>query len=1540
MKKTTINFPFFGKPEMGLIHQSILMRMSLLVLFAIMSAPVVFGQSACISGAQTICSGNPVSLTVTLSGTPNFSFTYTDGTSNFTITGITSTSYEFSITPSTTTVYSMVSMTDANGTGTVCPLGTPGHEADITVLTIPTATLSSSQTLCQGNTATNLSVNFTSGTSPWKIVYTDGTNPVTITGITSNPYIIGVTPTANTTYTLQTVGDFYQACFSTGNSITLTIQNLPTAVLSSSQTLCQDASLLNQTATLTINLTGAAPWDVIYNDGNSNVSITGITSTPFVFTVSPAQTTTYDLIKVTDIFGCATTTTSTIVVTVNNFPVPSITAASTLVCNSTLGTTLTFNLVGTPNFSLIYTDGTTPVTVTGISSSPFVLNISPTSTTSYSVISLTDANNCPTNPNNNVSTIITVGSAPTVTLSASSSILCQNIAGTNTINLDFSITGGTQPWTLSYSEGTTTYLVSGITSSPYIVTVSPTVRTSYHSVLVTDALGCTGNGNAWIIEPQPLPSAAFTNNQTICPNDQTQLSIGLTGTGPWVINYSDGTTNYTETASTPSPYILSTTVSAATTFTILSVSDLYCSNTSGSTATVALFPAPSGTISANQTICSGVSTTLTFNMTGALPWDLVYTDGTNPIMVTGITNSNYQIQVSPTSTQTYQFGALIDGNGCRVNLGQSAVVTVSPVNATISANQTICLGNSATLTVNLFGFPNWDLTYTDGTNSVVVTGITSDPYLLSVSPTSTTTYILTNVVDGFGCTATLNSGSIITVNPTPSLVMSSITPSVCLGQGFNITVNLTGAQPWTFSYSDGTNLSSISGVTTSPYVFSVTPTITTTYFPVALFDLNFCPGSVAGNAPIIVHTPPTLSLSSNQPVCVGGTLNISAFGVNNGSNYSWSGPSGFVSSATVAQIINVVSANAGDYSLSVNDPNCGVQPTQTINVAIHPSITGASASSNSPLCATQTLNLSSTYFLGATYLWSGPNGFTSNQQNPSISSVTTAATGTYTVVISSPTCGTSQTITTSVSISARPTITPGSNSPICQGSNLALTMHTVSNATSYVWTGPNGYSANASPPSNTNRSNASPSMDGIYTMTVSTTNCGIISDTITVIVGVNPGNLNILTNSPVCANGTISLSANNPTNPGYFNQIIVIWTGPNSYSSSGIVASLNNVSTVNAGIYTATITSVIGCASATRTTSVIVNDPATFTCGSYPNPVCTGSVLFLTSQGPSGTTVVWSGPASFSSTLLNPSRSNSQTTFQGIYTVIATIPGCGTTMCTRNVTVNTSVNSTSASSNSPVCAGNTVNLSSNNSQLQGVQFSWVGPNSFTSSLQYPTISNAQSVNSGVYTVTILSPGCWTTTRTVTVTVNDPASLTATWTSPVCAGSTLSLQGSGNNATGFNWSGPASFSSSNQNPTRSNMQSSFQGVYTLSATIPGCGTVTTTTSSVAITCREGNFSVDTDSLPGQIESEADFRVWPNPVSDGLFYFQLPKGFTSFRAYLVNYLGQKMEISHPYLQAEGSLRWQVQIPGYVTTGKYLLLIQSDQSVLKKTLIHLRD
>ncbi len=86
---------------------------------------------------------------------------------------------------------------------------------------------------------------------------------------------------------------------------------------------------------------------------------------------------------------------------------------------------------------------------------------------------------------------------------------------------------------------------------------------------------------------------------------------------------------------------------------------------------------------------------------------------------------------------------------------------------------------------------------------------------------------------------------------------------------------------------------------------------------------------------------------------------------------------------------------------------------------------------------------------------------------------------------------------------------------------------------------------------------------------------------------------------------------------------------------------------------------------------------------------------------------------------------------------------CGTTIPT-------------ATSNSPLCQGATLNLSATAANGGNTMtYYWVGPNGFTSTLQNPTITNVTPAMSGVYTVTAaINGGCQNFSRNVTVTVVD------------------------------------------------------------------------------------------------------------------------------------------------------------------------------------------
>lgn len=67
------------------------------------------------------------------------------------------------------------------------------------------------------------------------------------------------------------------------------------------------------------------------------------------------------------------------------------------------------------------------------------------------------------------------------------------------------------------------------------------------------------------------------------------------------------------------------------------------------------------------------------------------------------------------------------------------------------------------------------------------------------------------------------------------------------------------------------------------------------------------------------------------------------------------------------------------------------------------------AGSNSPVCNGGTLNLTAPTIASATYSWTGPNGFTSSAQNPSVTAMNTAKEGTYTLVTTITGCATTTT---------------------------------------------------------------------------------------------------------------------------------------------------------------------------------------------------------------------------------------------------------------------------------------------------------------------------------------------------------------------------------------------------------------------------------------------------------------------------------------------------------------------------------------------------
>ncbi|MBD0259972.1 MAG: hypothetical protein ICV83_30000, partial [Cytophagales bacterium] len=123
---------------------------------------------------------------------------------------------------------------------------------------------------------------------------------------------------------------------------------------------------------------------------------------------------------------------------------------------------------------------------------------------------------------------------------------------------------------------------------------------------------------------------------------------------------------------------------------------------------------------------------------------------------------------NPENFYYYLYDVEVRAYGCpgpRVAVATNRVDAPAPT-AVLKGGGTVCEGDTAQLTVELGGTPPWNLTYTDGTRTTKVTGITGSPWRLST--TRAGTYAITALSDARSCPVYRSTGPVtVTLRPRP-----------------------------------------------------------------------------------------------------------------------------------------------------------------------------------------------------------------------------------------------------------------------------------------------------------------------------------------------------------------------------------------------------------------------------------------------------------------------------------------------------------------------------------------------------------------------------------------------------------------------------------------------------------------------------------------------------------------------------------------------------------------------------------------------------
>ncbi len=679
----------------------------------------------------------------------------------------------------------------------------------------------------------------------------------------------------------------------------------------------------------------------------------------------------------------------------------------------------------------------------------------------------------------------------------------------------------------SYYGGSDADQAFGITtdSAGYIYTTGYSFSPNQISTPGAAQENSGGNDDGFVARFAPCtePVLTLTNGGYLCAGSDVVLALEFSGVPPFTVQWSlDGVLQQPIVADTTTWFYAVSGAVWEDSIILLSVSSGPCVGT-----IMGPFPwvkAVEPVVVSNVTIdCNQTDQTYTVSgdMSGGI---FVFLDaGNTEVFISGNTFTSIALPFN----DPYDIG-ITSALQCDTAIlqGLSGCMLVCPENfGTIRPDTAICNGDDLPLYAS--GGTGYAWNGPDNFSSAL-----QNPVIANVDELNEGTYTVT-VTDANGCPDTITT--FITVNTVNGTI--SADQSVCFGDD----ILLTASGGTTYAWSGPDNFTSPLPNPTIPNasatqagLYTVTNGFTSmSANPVrsnialsdaGLYTVSVSDGSTCittGQIDIIVLDAPSVSFTSNQPLCAGEDLVLNGSGAD---SYQWAGPGGFASTDPAPVIMTVNASQGGNYTLEGINAN-GCRDTITQTVTIHPLPTVIVTPHPTPYCEGEDVTLSVSP--AVTYAWSGPNGFTSNQQSPVIADITLMQQGVYAATVTDANgCTNEDDVTVQVTESPDIVLQSG-DTELCEGESLDWTITSTNGPATYTWAGPNGHAGTGNPIALANVTLANA---GWYVITATSTSPAACTTIDSIALAVLPKPVALITGpDTICAGETVMLTASGGT---------------------------------------------------------------------------------------------------------------------------------------------------------------------------------------------------------------------------------------------------------------------------------------------------------------------------------------------------------------------------------------------------------------------------